>query len=312
MSADWYLGTADAIYQNIYTLEQLRPDHVLILSGDHVYAMDYSRLLREHVDNNADLTIACIERPVEAAARRLGCLSLDESRRVVSFQEKPAVPEPMPDRPGQVLCSMGVYAFRTEALVRSVCADMRRQGDHDFGKDVVPSMVDSGGAVCAFPFSGHYWRDIGTLDAYWEANMDLVRVQPELNLYDERWPFRGYVAPRPPAKIVFGGGSSDAPRAEVYNSLVCGGAIVSGAYVCDSVIGPDVRIEVGSRIEQSVIMDGTTVGRNVTIRKAIVDKGNAIPDGAGIGVDLAKDRHRFSVSEGGVVVVPKQMPFPSE
>jgi glucose-1-phosphate adenylyltransferase len=310
MSTDWYLGTADAIYQNIYTLEQLRPEHVLILSGDHVYAMDYSRLLRAHADAEADLTIACIERPVAEAAGRLGCLSTGENRRVGTFVEKPRAPEAIPDKPGLTLCSMGVYAFRTEALVRSVCADMKRKGDHDFGKDVVPSMVDSGRAVYAFPFTGNYWRDIGTLDAYWEANMDLVRVQPELNLYDERWPFRGYVAPRPPAKIVFGGGGAGAPRAEVYNSLVSGGAIVSGAYVSDSVIGPDVRIEVGSRIEQSIIMDGTTIGRGVTIRKAIVDKDNAIPDGAAVGVDLAQDRHRFSVSEGGVVVVAKNMPFP--
>jgi glucose-1-phosphate adenylyltransferase len=310
MSADWYLGTADAIYQNIYTLEQLRPDHVLILSGDHVYGMDYSRMLRSHVDSAADLTIACIERPIDEAAGRLGCLSFDAGHRVTEFHEKPARPEPLAHKPGYTLCSMGVYAFRTEALVRSVCADMKRAGDHDFAKDVVPSMVESDYDVFAFPFTGHYWRDIGTLDAYWEANMDLVRVQPELNLYDDRWPFRGYVAPRPPAKIVFGGGAPDSPRAEVYNSLVCGGAIVSGAYVCDSVIGPDVRVEVGSRIEQSVIMDGTAIGRDVTIRKAIVDKLNVIPDGAAIGGDLERDRHRFSVSEGGVVVVPKNMPFP--
>lgn len=310
MSSDWYLGTADAIYQNIHTLEDERPAHVLVLSGDHVYRMDYSRMLRAHVQKGADLTVACIERPLSEAAGRLGVLTADRDQRVVRFEEKPAEPEPVVGGRDVCLCSMGVYAFRTEALVRRVIQDAKRGSEHDFGRDVLPAMVEDGAPVFTFPFAGGYWRDIGTLDAYWEAHMDLISVRPLFNLYDPTWPIRGSPQCRAPAKIVFGGGAADAPKAEVYNSLVCGGTIISGAYVCDSVIGPDVRVEVGSRIEQSVVLERTTVGRNVAIKKAIVDKYNVIPDNAHIGADPDWDRRHFCLSEGGVVVMPKGLPFP--
>jgi glucose-1-phosphate adenylyltransferase len=310
LSSDWYLGTADAILQNLHTLEQERPSHVLILSGDHVYKMDYGRLLQAHAETDADVTLACTEQPLAAARGKLGVVAVGEQMRVRRFAEKPDSPEPLPDKPAHCLCSMGVYAFKTEVLVRSVIEDARHDGEHDFGRDVFPAMAEKGYRVFAFPFCDHYWRDIGTLDAYWEAHMDLISVQPAINLHDPEWPIRGHALCRAPAKIVFGGGAPGAPRAEVFNSLVCDGSIVSGAYVCDSVVGPDVRIEVGSRIEQSVVLEGTVIGRNAAIRKAIIDKHNVIPDGARIGHDPCWDRRHFSISEGGVVVMPKRLPFP--
>ncbi|MHC4787916.1 MAG: sugar phosphate nucleotidyltransferase, partial [Planctomycetota bacterium] len=310
LSGDWYLGTADAVYQNIHTLENERPRNVLVLSGDHVYRMDYSRLLRAHVRNEADLTVACILRPRQEAAGRLGVATADQEMRMTDFAEKPDQPAPMAGREDACLCSMGIYAFETETLVRRLIEEARRPGDHDFGRDVLPAMVEKGDRVFAFPFEGDYWRDIGTLDAYWEAHMDLVSVQPAFNLYDAHWPVRGRSVCRAPAKIVFGGGASGAPKAEVYNSLLCNGAIVSGAYVCDSVIGPDVRVEVGSRVEQSVILEGTSIGRDVIIRRAIIDKQNSIPDRARIGVDREWDARHFCISDEGVVVMPKALPFP--
>jgi glucose-1-phosphate adenylyltransferase len=309
MSSEWYLGTADAIYQNIYTLQGVRPRHVLVLAGDHVYRMDYSRMIAAHEEREADLTLACVEAPLERAAGRLGVVGVDDDMRVVSFAEKPDSPEPCGE--GEAcLCSMGIYVFRTEALVRRVVEDAKSDGEHDFGRDVLPAMVRGGERVFAHRFEGGYWRDIGTLDAYWSAHMDLVSVQPVFNLYDADWPVRGRPYVRPPAKIVFGGGAGGAPRAEVYNSLLCDGAIVSGAYVCDSIIGPGVRVEVGSRIEQSVILDGTSIGRDVAIRKAVIDKQNVIPDGARIGCEPRWDARHFTVSEGGVVAMPKAVPFP--
>ncbi|NLW51531.1 MAG: glucose-1-phosphate adenylyltransferase [Candidatus Brocadiaceae bacterium] len=310
MSDDWYLGTADAIYQNVYTLQTERPRHVLVLSGDHLYRMDYSLLLEEHTRTAAHVTVACMERPLAEAAGNLGVLVVGENDAVVRLEEKPSRPAPSPGRADTCLCSMGVYAFQTEALVRSVIEDAKRSGGHDFARDVLPAMVRSGAQVHAYRFPGRYWRDVGTIDAYWEAHMDLVRVQPVLNLYGRDWPFRGETQHGGPAKIVFAGGSPGTPKAEVFNSLICHGAIVSGAYVCDSVIGPGARIEVGSRIEQSIIMDRTAIGRDVRIRRAIIDKDNTIPDGARIGYDIDWDRRHFTVSEGGVVVMPKRVPFP--
>ncbi|MGD2174683.1 MAG: glucose-1-phosphate adenylyltransferase [Candidatus Brocadiaceae bacterium] len=310
MSSNWYLGTAHAIYQNIYTLEHQRPRYVLVLGGDHVYRMDYADMLMAHARAEADVTVACIEKPVEEAAGTLGVVTTDESMRVGSFVEKPDEPTPLPDRPESCLCSMGIYAFSTEPLVQRVIENAKAGGEHDFGRNVLPAMVEQGDRVFAYRYQGGYWRDIGTLDAYWDANMDLVSVQPLFNLYDEEWPLRSHSRSRPPAKVVFGGGAPEAPRAEVYNCLLGDGAIVSGAYVCDSIIGPDVRVEVGSRIDRSIILDQTVVGRGATIRKAIIDKYNVIPEGAELGVAAERDRRHFRISEGGVVVMPKGMPFP--
>jgi glucose-1-phosphate adenylyltransferase len=311
MTSDWYLGTADAIYQNIYTLENERPRHVLVLSGDHVYRMDYSPMLQAHVASGAALTLACIETPVAQAAGKLGVVTVGPDQQAVRFEEKPAHPDPLLGRPDVCLCSMGIYAFDTEVLVRRLIEDAKRESEHDFGRDIVPAMVGRGDRVFAFPFPGSYWRDIGTLDAYWEAHMDLISVQPAFNLYDPDWPIRSFPCCAAPAKIVFGGGPPGAPKAQVYNSLVCNGAIISGAYVCDSVIGPGVHVEVGSRIEQSVILERTRVGRGAVIRRAIIDKRNSIPDGARVGAHPDWDHRHFTVSEGGVVAMAKGVPFPA-
>jgi len=312
LTSHWYQGTADAIYQNIYTLQMLRPRYVLVLSGDHVYKMDYLRLIEEHVANNADLTIACIEMPIQEAAR-LGVISADVVGRALGFQEKPQVTASVGACPGTALCSMGVYVFKTEVLVRCVIQDSKNPTSHDFGRDVVPAMIQAGDRVFAFRFvdahgGAPYWRDIGTLDAYWEANMDLVRAEPVFDLYDSEWPVRSYAQSAPPFKTVFGGGPG-VSESEVRDSLVCNGTIIRDGYVSNSVIGGNVRINCGSRVEESVIMDDVCVGRGVTIRRAVIDKGNHIPDDFTIGVEPQQDRAHFTVSEGGVVVVPKKMPL---
>ncbi len=311
MGSEWYLGTAHAIYENIYTLEQLRPAQVLILSGDHVYRMDYSPMLEAHVQTGADLTLACVEMPLAEAAGCLGVVTADAEGRAIRLEEKPAHPEPMSGRTETCLCSMGVYAFGTETLVRRVTEDARRTNTHDFARDVVPAMIEAGDRVFAYPCSGLYWRDIGTLDVYWEAHMELLGDKPPLDLYDGDWPIRGYARFRPPAMaLVELDGQEEIPP-EIHNSLVCQGCVIRGAHVWQSVIGPDVRIGVGSRIEQSVILEGTSVGRNVVIKKAVIDKSNTIPDNARLGVDHEWDRRHFALSEGGVVVMPKGMPFPA-
>ena len=310
MSSDWYLGTAHAIYENIYTLEQERPQDVLVVPGDHVCRLNYADMVASHRRRGAAATVACIERPVSEASERLGVVVADDKMHLLELKEKPAEPQSLPERPDTCLCSMGIYVFDTEVLVRRVIQNLKEDGGHDFAQDVLPRMIAEGRPVYAHLYRDCYWRDIGTLDCYWTANMDLVQVRPEFNLYDADWPIRGCAHSLPPAKLVFGGGG-DTPRAEVYNSLVSGGAIISGAYVCDSVIGPRVQVEVGSRVERSIILDDVRLGRNVTLRKALVDKHNTIPDGASIGVDRERDAARFTVSPGGVVAVPKGMPFPA-
>ncbi len=250
-------------------------------------------------------------RPLSEAADQLGVVAVDRDMRVTGLEEKPASPAPLPDRPDMCLCSMGVYAFSTEVLVRRVIEDAKLSTAHDFGRNVVPAMIEQGDRVLAHPYTGRYWRDIGTIDAYWDAHMDLVSVQPAFNLYDREWPVRGAALCEPPAKVVFGGGPNGTPKAEVFNSLLCNGSIVSGALVSDSIIGPCVRVEVGSRIEKSVILGTATIGRNVVIERAIIDKENHIPDNARIGVDAEWDRRHFSVSPNGVVAMAKGVPFPS-
>lgn len=310
ISHEWYGGTADAVYQNIYTLERERPENVLILGGDHVYKMDYRKLLDFHVTRNADMTVSCIEVPVEEA-RRYGIMEIDEESRITGFQEKPSCPSPIPSHPDRVMASMGVYLFDTEVLVKRVIEDAKSSDSaHDFGKDVIPAMLGRD-KIYAYKFEDEnksrvrYWRDIGTLDAYWEANMDLVSINPIFNLYDTEWPVRTYREQFPPAKTVYAG--EDGRMGEVINSLLSAGCIISGARVENSVLSPDVRIEVNSKISESIIMEGVRIGRNVKIHKAIIDKGVHIPDGAVIGHDHESDRRRFTVTDSGVVVVPKQL-----
>lgn len=303
----WYQGTADAIFQNIYTLERERPQFVLILGGDHIYKMDYSEMITAHLDSGADLTIACTEVPLSDACR-FGIMGVDESWRVQRFREKPTEPDPLPGSSGSALASMGIYVFNTDVLIRAVSDDSTRDSHHDFGKDIIPSFIESGQRVFAFPFRDRnsqtvkYWRDIGTLDSYFEANMDLVAVSPIFNLYDEDWPIRTYYQPAPPAKTVFRGAER---QGEVLDSLVSNGCIISGARVEHAILSPRVFVHSWAHVEDAIIFDDVEIGRHAHIRRAILDKGVKVGPGEFIGHDLERDRQRFTVTENGVVVIPK-------
>ena len=308
-SAEWYKGTADAIYQNIYALDRERPRWVLILSGDHVYKMDYRELLRAHVERTADLTVSCLE-VSKPTATKLGVAEVDAELRIVAFHEKSPDPPEIPGKPGRCLASMGVYAFGTETLVREVVRDAKRHSAHDFGKNLIPEMVKTH-RVWAYNFAagrwGNYWRDIGLLDAYWQANMDLVSVQPAFNLYDPDWPVRTAQPQMSPAKFVLD--EPDGRRGSAINSVVSSGCIISGATVRHSILGPGVRVHSYAEVERSILFDGVDVGRGCRIRNTIVDKGVRIPPGEKIGHELQGDRARFTVTAGGVVAVPKEMHF---
>ncbi|HPD14582.1 MAG TPA: glucose-1-phosphate adenylyltransferase [Planctomycetota bacterium] len=309
MSTSWYLGTADAIYQNIYTLEQERPHLTFILSGDHVYKMNYRAMLDAHLEKSADLTIACIPVPKEEA-KRLGVAVVDRESRIIDFKEKAEDPPTLPGSPNLCLASMGVYLFNTPVLVREIIADAKRDSQHDFGKNIIPHMIKTH-AVYAHDFKDEnkkpqkYWRDIGTRDAYWEANLDLVEVDPLFNLYDDDWPIRTAPLQVPPAKTVFNEDGPQGRRGMVINSLISPGCIVSGGYVERSILSPSVRVEEGARVTESIIMDDCTIGRGCTIHRAIIDKGVHIPDGTVIGLDRAADAAAYTVTTKGIVVVPR-------
>jgi glucose-1-phosphate adenylyltransferase len=317
MGDRWYQGTADAIYQNLFFLEDERPAHVVILSGDHIYKMDYSEMLEAHLSHQADLTVAVVEMEVSRAAGQFGVLQVDREERIIGFQEKPAVPQPDPDREEICLVNMGVYIFETAALVRNVVEDARRPTEHDFGRNIIPAMVNNS-KVIAYRFVDRnkkrqkYWRDIGTLDSYYEASMDLVQVEPLFNLYDKDWPIRTYPAYEPPAKMVFAGGDSDVgssggpPRIGIaLDSLVSNGVIISGGRVERSILSPGVRIHSYARIEDSIVFDGVDVGRHCRIRRAILDKGVKVPPHTSIGYDPVADARRFTMSPAGIAVIPK-------
>ncbi len=310
VSDDWYRGTADAIFQNIYTLERERSNLVLILAGDHIYKMDYRPMVEFHKSRKAEITVAVMDIPI-SEARRFGVLEIDRESRVVSFEEKPKEPRPIPGVPDRALISMGIYLFQTETLVREVIADTKlKDSSHDFGRDILPRLIREGQPVCAFPFQdwregkGKYWRDVGTLEAYYEVSMDLVSVTPQLDLYESTWPIRTYQPPLPPAKTVF----RDPDRCgQVLDSLIGAGSIVSGAKVVHSIISSGVFIHSYSEIEDSVIMEGVDIGRHARIRKAIVDKHVKVPENFRIGYNPDEDRRRFTVTETGIVVVPERM-----
>ena len=302
----WYLGTADAVFQNLYSIAQEAPSHVIVLSGDHVYKMDYSRMLRFHVERSADATIAGLEVPV-AEGRRFGVVSVDEHDRVVGFQEKPANPAAMPGSPDVTLGSMGIYIFRADVLVRALQDDAARaDSEHDFGKNIIPSLIRSSPVYCYHFYdenkkAAKYWRDIGTLDAYFDASMDLCQVNPEFNLYDPEWPLRTYQPQLPPAKFVFAEQGHRCGQA--LDSIISGGCIISGSRVAGSILCPNVRVHSFCDIEQSILMPGVRVGRHARIRRAIVDRDVVIPRGALIGYNSDEDQRRHTVTEGGIVVV---------
>ena len=312
-STSWYLGTADAIYQNIYTLEQERPHLTLILSGDHVYKMNYRAMIDFHLEKSADVTIACIPVPREEATR-LGVAVVDRESRIIDFKEKDPDPPAIPGSPDLCLANMGVYLFHTPTLVREVVADAKTDSQHDFGKNILPRMVKTH-AVYAHDFKDEnkkpqkYWRDIGTRDAYWEANMDLVQVEPLFNLYDPDWPIRTAPLQYPPAKTVFNEDWPGGRRGMVLNSLVSPGCVISGGYVEKSILSPNVRVEEGSRVTESIIMDDSTIGRGCVLHRAIIDKNVHIPDSETIGLDPKSDAERYTITTKGVVVVPRGMQY---
>lgn len=313
----WYQGTADAVYQNIYTLERARPEHVLVLSGDHIYQMDYSRMIREHIETNADATIACIPVPKEEASR-FGVMQTDSTGRVVAFEEKPNDPKPMPDDSNQALASMGIYVFKAGFLFNELDRDATLAGSNrDFGKNVIPSVIDSH-LIRAHAFADKngqacYWRDVGTLDAYYEANMDLISVHPQLNLYDRDWPTRTYNGPNPPAKFVFNEDDTKPPRVgRAVDSIVCSGTIISGGSVNRSILSPLVRVNSYATVENSILFEGVEIGRNARIRNAIIDKHVVVPDGAEIGFDRESDvANGYQISASGLVTLPKSVVGPA-
>jgi glucose-1-phosphate adenylyltransferase len=309
----WYQGTADAIYQNIYTIEKANPTYVMILAGDHIYKMDYGDMIRSHIERGADLTIGCIVSPLREATS-FGVIQVDKDDRVTGFQEKPKEPQPMPGDPNHCLASMGIYVFTARLMYELLCQDATRSdSDHDFGRNIIPGMILSN-KVFSFRFrdknrkSMPYWRDVGTLDAYYQANMDLVNVDPVLNLYDKEWPIRTFQPQLPPPKFVFSdeGGKGQVRRGEAHDSMVCQGCIISGGHVGHSILSTNVRVNSYALVENSILFDGVDVGRHCRIRRAIIDKDVKIPPHSTIGYDLDHDRRcGFTVTEQGIVVIPK-------
>jgi glucose-1-phosphate adenylyltransferase len=308
MESRWYAGTADSIFQNINLLQQEKPRQVLILSGDHIYKMDYQEMIDFHIKTGAEMTVGAAEIPRRQASH-MGVMAVDASYRIKKFLEKPADPPPMPGKSRVSLVSMGVYVFDTEKLVRELIRDSKTNSEHDFGKNILPDMVARKEKVFAYPFKdknqkkAKYWRDIGSLDSYWEANMDLVSVSPEFNLYDTGWPIRTYQGQYPPAKTVFAN-VKEGRVGQVLDSLVSGGCVVSGGRVERSILAPGVRINSYAQVEESIFMENVNVCRYARVRRAIIDKGVVIPSGFEIGYNPEEDAKRFSITSGGIVVVP--------
>jgi glucose-1-phosphate adenylyltransferase len=304
----WYKGTADAIYQNIYTIEKADPRYVLVLAGDHIYKMDYGAMIASHIQNGADMTVGCLPVP-RMDGRHFGVMHVDAQDRVRGFVEKPANPPPMPDDPSRCLASMGIYVFTAGFLYEQLCQDATRpDSHHDFGTDIIPPLLGSH-RIFAHRFRDRnnkaepYWRDVGTIDAYFQANMDLIAVEPVLNLYDREWPIRTHQPQLPPPKFVHSGADR---RGEAHDSMVCQGCIISGAHVRRSILAPNVRVHSYALVEDSLLFDGVDVGRHCHIRKAIIDKDVKLPRDTTIGYDLEYDRKRgFMVTDQGVVVIAK-------
>jgi len=307
----WYQGTADAIYQNIYMIEKDAPDHLLILAGDHIYKMDYAEMLRFHQHEKADATVAAIEVPIEQAPS-FGVIAVEDNGRIVGFEEKPRQPKAIPGRPDMAFASMGVYLFNTKKILEHLRFDALQDTSHDFGKNIIPEMMKTS-KVCAYNFidknkkAAKYWRDVGTMDAYWEANRDLVSVDPLLNLYDNAWPMRTYQAQNPPAKFVFAQEEKGGRLGTALDSIVAHGCILSGGRVQNSILSPNVRVNSYTEVHDSILMENVDIGRHCRIRRAIIDKDVTLPAGTEIGYNLDEDRKRFHVTPSGIVVIGKGM-----
>lgn len=310
----WYRGTADAVFQNLDTVRRHDPDYILVLAGDHVYRQDYSKLLAYHIERGADVTISCVEVPLRQA-REFGVVGVDDTDTIVSFLEKPADPPCIPDKPDQAFASMGIYVFNAKFLIRLLEEDAERaDSSHDFGKDIIPGLLNSGARLVAHRFSDScvmppgarepYWRDVGTVDAYWEANLDLTNVTPELDLYDEEWPIWTYQLQKPAAKFVF---DANDRRGMAVDSVVSAGCVISGAVVRRSLLFNCVRVNSYSLVEDTVVLPEADIGRHCRIRKAIIGTGCKVPEGLVVGEDHDADARRFHITENGVVLVTKRM-----
>ena len=308
IETSWYLGTADAVYQSLDIVRMHNPELVLILAGDHIYKMDYGPLLAYHVEKGADVTVGCVEVPL-AEASGFGLMNTDEDNRVVRFEEKPADPTPMPGSQTHALASMGIYVFNREFMFKQLGLDARSSSEHDFGKDIIPALIDNA-QVYAYPFrdleTGEqaYWRDVGTVDAFWKANLELVSVTPELNLYDREWPIWTFQEQLPPAKFVF---DEDQRRGMVVDSTVSGGCIISGAYLRRSVLFSSVVVDERTIVEDSVILPEARIEAGCRITNAVIDKNCRIEAGTVIGEDSEEDARRFHVTDSGVVLVTPDM-----
>lgn len=313
VGAHWYRGTADCVFQNLDLIRSLRPKYVLVLAGDHIYKMDYGPMVAYHVEKGADITVGVVEVSRDKA-REFGVLSVTEWNRVTKFSEKPQQPEPIPGRPEVALASMGIYVFNGKLLDKLLVEDARNpDSKHDFGRNIIPPAIDNL-QVFAYPFTDvktraqNYWRDVGTVDAYYEANLELVHVAPELNLYDEEWPIWTYQLQQPSAKFVL---DEDGRRGMAINSIVSGGCIISGAIVNQSLLFSNVHVDERSSVHRAVVLPNVKIGAGCTIRKAILDEGCEVPDGTQIGVDPVADAARFHITEGGVVLVTQEKLHPT-
>ena len=309
VETSWYAGTADALYQNLDLIRLQHPKYVVILAGDHIYKMDYGTMLAQHVESGADMTVGCIEVPLDEA-RGFGVMTVDNTQRVVRFDEKPENPEPIPGREDVALASMGIYVFNVNFLYEQVIKDADSStSSHDFGKDIIPSVIGSY-RIMAYPFrdvqSGKqvYWRDVGTVDAYWLANMELVGVTPPLNLYDQEWPIWTYQEQLPPAKFIF---DDEGRRGMAVDSMVSGGCIISGSVVRHSLLFSDVKVNSYSLLTDAVVLPEVIIGRGCRVTKAVIDKGCILPEDTVIGEDPEEDARRFYVTEEGVVLVTPEM-----
>lgn len=308
---NWYRGTADAVYQNVYTIERTGAEVALILAGDHIYKMNYSLMIQDHMDNKADLTIACLSVPV-SEAREFGVMAINENRQIVDFVEKPEQPPEIPGVPGQSMASMGIYVFSTRLMFDILMNDVamrRSETTRDFGRDIIPGMIRDGYHVLAHPFQDEnrkqqaYWRDVGTLDSYYETSMDLISPDPHLNLYDRDWPIHTFSNPLPPPKFVH---DIDDRRGYATDSIVCPGAIISGAGVRRSLVGSMVKIRSYASVEDSILLDNVQIGRHAKVRRAILDKNVTVPDGFSIGYSPEIDLSRgMTITENGLTVVSK-------
>ena len=311
ISSDWYKGTADAIYQNVYAIYDLKPSLILILAGDHIYKMDYREMMNLHEETNADMTVACIPMPKESAVS-FGVIEVDKDNQVRGFQEKPADPKVIPSDPSRIFASMGIYLFKRDVLLNELEMDAQdNHSDHDFGKNVIPQMLRNKRKIMVHNFvddknNPKYWRDIGTRDAYYQSNMDLLGADPKFNLYDRSWPVRTYHEQYPPIKVVSVKSSGKMVSGALIDSLVAGGCQVEGAYIERSVLSSNVKVYNQSEIRNSVIMEGVVVGEHSKIQNAIIDKEVYIPPHSKIGYDLEADKKNFAVTTSGVVIVAKK------